>query len=66
MGMVYRRKKRDSVTGLLVEQGPWWMKFYDNGRPVYLGRIPHFPKLTEDNVREGFLEHDELKIWSVY
>jgi integrase len=28
--------------------------------PPKVGRIPHFPKLTEDNVREGFLEHDEF------
>jgi integrase len=33
MGMLYRRKKRDPATGLYVEQGPWWMKFYDHGRP---------------------------------
>ena len=35
MGMLYRRKKRDPVTGLLIEQGPWWMKYYDNGQPIY-------------------------------
>jgi hypothetical protein len=35
MGMLYRRKKRDPVTGLLVEQGPWWMKYYDGGKPIY-------------------------------
>ena len=35
MGMLYRRKKRDLVTGLLVEQGPWWMKYYDGGKPIY-------------------------------
>jgi len=35
MGMLYRRKKRDPVTCMLVEFGPWWMKFYDNGKPVY-------------------------------
>jgi integrase len=28
--------------------------------PPKVGPIPHFPKLTEDNVREGFLEHDEF------
>jgi len=33
MGMLYRRKKRDPLTGLLVEQGPWWMKYYRDGRP---------------------------------
>ena len=35
MGMLYRRKKRDPVTGLLVEHGPWWMKYYDGGKPIY-------------------------------
>ena len=35
MGMLYRRKKRDAVTGLLVEQGPWWMKYYRQGKPFY-------------------------------
>ena len=35
MGMLYRRKKRDPVTGLLVEQGPFWMKYYDGGKPIY-------------------------------
>jgi hypothetical protein len=34
MGMLYRRKERDS-SGQLVEVGPWWMKYYDNGRPVF-------------------------------
>ena len=28
--------------------------------PPRVGRIPHFPKLAEHNVREGFLEHDEF------
>jgi integrase len=28
--------------------------------PPLVGRIPHFPKLSEDNVREGFFEHDEF------
>jgi hypothetical protein len=35
MGMLYRRKKRDPITGVLVEQGPWWMKYYDGGKPLY-------------------------------
>ena len=35
MGMLYRRKVRDPVTGELVERGPWWIKFYHDGRPVY-------------------------------
>ena len=34
MGMLYRRKKRDPVTGKLVECGPWWMKYYDGGKPI--------------------------------
>ncbi len=32
MGMIYRRKKRDQATGLLVETGPHWMKYYSEGR----------------------------------
>lgn len=35
MGMLYRRKKKDPTTGKLVATGPWWMKFYDSGRPFY-------------------------------
>jgi len=35
MGMLYRRKVKDPITGLRVESGPWWMKFYRNGRPYY-------------------------------
>ena len=34
MGMLYRRNKRNSVTGELVEFGPWWIKYYDHGRPI--------------------------------
>ncbi|MBS0167347.1 MAG: tyrosine-type recombinase/integrase [Nitrospira sp.] len=34
MGMLYRRSKRDPVTRQKVEFGPWWIKFYDNGRPI--------------------------------
>src|SRR5688500_3111663 len=34
MGMLYRRKQR-KATGVLVEGGPWWMKYYDNGRPIF-------------------------------
>ena len=34
MGMIYRRKKRDPATGLLVETGPHWMKYYSDGRPI--------------------------------
>jgi hypothetical protein len=35
MGMLYRRKKRDSFTQNLVEFGPWWIKYYRQGRPFY-------------------------------
>ncbi len=34
MGMLYRRQQKNEA-GTLVEVGPWWMKYYDNGRPVY-------------------------------
>ena len=33
MGMIYRRKKRDPTTGDLSECGPYWMKYYMEGRP---------------------------------
>jgi len=29
MGMLYRRKKNG------LETGPWWMKYYDHGKPIY-------------------------------
>jgi len=35
MGMLYRRKVRDPASGKLVEKGPWWMKYYRDGRPFY-------------------------------
>ena len=35
MGMLYRRKKKDPKTGMLVEVGPWWMKYYDQGKPYF-------------------------------
>jgi len=35
MGMLYRRKKKNPNTGQLEETGPWWMKFYDQGKPIY-------------------------------
>ena len=34
MGMIYRRRKRDPITGDLIEGGPYWMKFYIEGRPI--------------------------------
>ena len=34
MGMLYRRKQRNAA-GVLVEAGPWWMKYYAHGRPIY-------------------------------
>ena len=35
MGMLYQRKRKDPVTGNLVKHGPWWIKFYRDGRPFY-------------------------------
>ena len=35
MGMLYRRKKRDQATGQLIEKGPWWAKYYEDGRPTF-------------------------------
>ena len=35
MGMLYRRKVKDRETEEKVEQGPWWIKYYDQGHPVY-------------------------------
>jgi len=35
MGMLYRRKKKDPKSGKLIEVGPWWMKYYDGGKPYY-------------------------------
>ncbi len=43
MGMLYRKyvwdratrgPRRDSITGEPVRGGPWWMKYYDNGKPI--------------------------------
>jgi len=33
--MLYRRKGRDPATGELIEKGPWWMKYYRDGRPFF-------------------------------
>ena len=35
MGYLYRRKKRDQVTGSWIERGPYWLKFYRHGRAFY-------------------------------
>ncbi len=35
MGMLYRRKKRNPKTDKLEPFGPWWRKYYDDGRPIY-------------------------------
>lgn len=63
MGMLYRRKKKDPVTGKLVETGPWWMKFYDCGKPHYqsTGKMEKrealaVMKKTEGKVLEGHRE----------
>ena len=34
MGTIYRRKKRDPITGLLVETGPHWMQYFVDGRAI--------------------------------
>ncbi len=34
MGMIYRRKKRDPETGQRKETGPYWVKYYSDGRPI--------------------------------
>jgi hypothetical protein len=34
MGAVYRRTKKDKQTGKRTPVGPWWMKIYDDGRPI--------------------------------
>jgi integrase len=33
--MLYRRKKRDPETGKMIEMGPWWIKYYDDGKPIW-------------------------------
>lgn len=68
MGMLYRRKKRDPVTGLLVEQGPYWAKYYDDGKPVYesTGKLEKREALivlrrAETKVAEGRREGPTVK-----
>jgi hypothetical protein len=34
MGL-YRRKSNDPVSGEKIARGPWWMKYYREGRPFY-------------------------------
>ena len=34
MGL-YRRKGNDPISGQKVAKGPWWMKYYREGRPFY-------------------------------
>jgi hypothetical protein len=34
MGL-YRRKVKDPISGLKIARGPWWMKYYRDGRPFY-------------------------------
>ncbi|NGZ95327.1 MAG: site-specific integrase [Nitrospira sp. WS110] len=34
MGL-YRRKSNDPVSGEKIPRGPWWMKYYRDGRPFY-------------------------------
>ncbi len=35
MGALYRRTKKDEQTSTRIPVGPWWMKVYDDGRPIY-------------------------------
>lgn len=35
MGSLYRRTKVDVQSGKRVPLGPWWMKIYDDGKPIY-------------------------------
>jgi integrase len=34
MGMIYRRKQRDPASRKLTEVGPYWIKYYIEGRPI--------------------------------
>ncbi len=33
MGSIYRKTAKDPGTGRRVDIGPYWIKFYRNGRP---------------------------------
>ena len=35
MGMLYRRKEIDPVTGVAKRTGRWLIKYYDDGKPYY-------------------------------
>jgi len=35
MAILYRRKVKDPATGVYVERGPYWLKFYRHGRAFY-------------------------------
>src|SRR5262250_1768649 len=68
MGMLYRRKNRDAATGLLIRQGPWWMKYYDGGKPIYesTGKVEKRGALvvlrrTEAKVADGQREGPAVK-----
>jgi len=63
MGMLYKRTKRDPLTGQLVELPTWWMKYYDNGKPIYRStgqtekrRAKDELNEAEEKVRKGLLE----------
>ena len=67
MGSLYRRKKRDLKTGELVATGPYWMKYYDCGKPYYqsTGKIEKREALSvlkkvEAKVLEGQREGSQI------
>ena len=35
MGMFIGKKRDNPKKVKLMEHGPWWMKYYENGRPYY-------------------------------
>ena len=69
MGRIYRRKKKDPATGLLVETGPHWMKYYSEGRPIQestrtLDRVEakRLLKEKEGEVPGGFIGDQRLSV----
>ena len=63
MGMVYRRKKRNFSTGELIEVGPYWMKYYVEGRPIHAStktsdwsQAKHILKQREGEVATGLYQ----------